>query len=717
MKQLWTLLLMAALVMGAGCKRADESAASIDPISLNPAPAHAAWLARNLPEQTLAYARLPTLWDGLFSADSGALNNAIGGEGFQQQIAILRQGVIDNVLPDLPAEARPALELLLAKLRGPIEVAIMSPNPKALMANVLVMVQLNGGQATVDQLFSVIEMASQGSIALMAPMNDGKAMLSGTPVPAFVQFDETSGRLGIFSGMAPSASDLEQLMTGDMPTTRRLIDFESTIDDSGLLPSLWLDGSTLWALAEASTAMVPIPIDELKATGLDQLDFAWLGFGARQGKGTMRMHLQMPHVGVRQLLPTTAPGELPQVDVIGRPSLLFNVRIPSKDELRAAGEWLAQFSDEFNLAEVEELVANATRITEFDLTDIFDAYGSSIFLIDEAGFRSAGRLRDSAAKERFMRGATTFTNTESVSRRYAETNIQHWAVPNLQGLLLEHLPEDGELELDSIKVLDYLTRTKTHLFYLTQGDTEIYASVPQALADYEHAEHRQPLNEWLAARQLDWDQTILGFAGPSKNVARKFYYYYIEGLLMLGDLADVELDPFALPTASELGLAVDGRAGIMLDSTANNLTLRIDYEHNALEPLFISGTGAMSAVAVIGILAAVAIPAYQDYESRTQLAGTMVLMSTVRNWVLEQTIVNDGAWPSAESIADAFPGLAEAEIAVYVEEESNLLMFEIFDHESDEFIGAEFYFEYVDNGQWECSADYIEEKLLPADCR
>jgi type IV pilus assembly protein PilA len=52
----------------------------------------------------------------------------------------------------------------------------------------------------------------------------------------------------------------------------------------------------------------------------------------------------------------------------------------------------------------------------------------------------------------------------------------------------------------------------------------------------------------------------------------------------------------------------------------------------------------MIVVAIIGILAAVAIPAYQDYTTRARLAEPVSLMSAAKLDIYER-LVSDGAWP------------------------------------------------------------------------
>jgi type IV pilus assembly protein PilA len=63
----------------------------------------------------------------------------------------------------------------------------------------------------------------------------------------------------------------------------------------------------------------------------------------------------------------------------------------------------------------------------------------------------------------------------------------------------------------------------------------------------------------------------------------------------------------------------------------------------------------MIVVAIIGILAAIAIPAYQDYTIRSQVTEGLSLASDLKAAVAE-SIANTGAWPATEVVL----GIAEA---------------------------------------------------------
>jgi prepilin-type N-terminal cleavage/methylation domain-containing protein len=63
----------------------------------------------------------------------------------------------------------------------------------------------------------------------------------------------------------------------------------------------------------------------------------------------------------------------------------------------------------------------------------------------------------------------------------------------------------------------------------------------------------------------------------------------------------------------------------------------------------------MIVVAIIGILAAVAIPSYQDYTKRAHVSEGMALVSHARSTVAEY-LAAEGTWPTSNSLA----GLATA---------------------------------------------------------
>ena len=73
----------------------------------------------------------------------------------------------------------------------------------------------------------------------------------------------------------------------------------------------------------------------------------------------------------------------------------------------------------------------------------------------------------------------------------------------------------------------------------------------------------------------------------------------------------------------------------------------------------------MIVVAIIGILAAIAIPAYQDYIVRSQVSEGLTMAASVKTAVAEFR-ADRGTWPATEGTAANGLGMANAPTGKYV---------------------------------------------------
>ena len=129
----------------------------------------------------------------------------------------------------------------------------------------------------------------------------------------------------------------------------------------------------------------------------------------------------------------------------------------------------------------------------------------------------------------------------------------------------------------------------------------------------------------------------------------------------------------------------------------------------------------MIVVAIIGILAAIAIPAYQDYTIRAQISEGLTLSASAKSAVSEY-FMDRGAWPADNTTA----GVADKHDIIgkyteHVEVEDNVIEIKFGYDANAKIMDEKIELTAVDNAgsiSWTCaSAGVIQAKHLPAACR
>jgi type IV pilus assembly protein PilA len=185
---------------------------------------------------------------------------------------------------------------------------------------------------------------------------------------------------------------------------------------------------------------------------------------------------------------------------------------------------------------------------------------------------------------------------------------------------------------------------RTRFYWVADGDYLYVAGTPQLLIDRVGIGAGASVAEWLDETQrFDVSSSLLAMTGSAERLPQMMYNGYIGMMQTFADLAGVEYNVWSMPTANQLGLPERGTLGASINLGEPYISFELSYESHPAELLV--GSGGMAAVAGIGIAAAIAIPAYQDFTIRAQVSEGLNLAAAAKAAVAE-SYVSTGAAPA-----------------------------------------------------------------------
>lgn len=719
-----TVLLSAAIVAGLGlaaCHKKDEAPAA-DPKAVAAAQAaiaSPAWLRQHLTPQTVAYLRFPSLWSIAGGVPNGRpIDSALSVKANLDAVAKVREAIArDKTLAD--AKIGPALTLLLGELRSPLEVALIDPlGIPSPTSRVVATAALSFD--TVDAFNARIATLSPTPL-LSAPLDakgNGKLVSGGA-----VRYSVADHRLWITQSIQqPSdGATIDELVAtfgkstaATAPAT--LTSLEARVDTSGEGLFGWATVKGVGGVAAAQAG--DSPFGKLPADFASKADAVAFGGGTVDGRGQFRLMVHAPQARALQYI---APRSFaPDFKTVGKPHWAISVALPSAEGYKAFEDNLSLDFGADNAKKVREALVKMRQTYGFDVADYTKWIGpESIVFADDAGQFFAIRARDLKAWH-----ARIDEMTKAGRWRSGETTIDdadvHWLV--MPGA--PYLTQGGTAEDEALKpFMTLLQRVGSRLYWVEEGDWVVLAKVPQALADRAAGKPDTPIADWYKDRGYPGARTLVGYTATSHRAQRDAYYTYIEVLQFLGAIAGTDIDITTLPAAHTLGLPDEGVVGAAIEADQETFAISMTYEQAPTE--LIGQTGSAGVVGAAAVLAAIAVPQYQEYILRSQVSGALAAAEPVKTAVAEHRLTT-GKFPASnkaaglgdgESLGNHYVGSVEVgqggEITVNLDGQPP--------HTADARLdgGQLILLPKVEGGKvdWTCSGEGIDAKYLPASCR
>lgn len=722
MRRLFLCVSLCAAIIS--CSK-EPSAVSANIPAADSFPITGAWLAERLPANTLAYARVPSPF-GLVSAPKGNnLDTFLRSRAHVDIVEQLLTGLDANVVNQPGIDFAP-LEWLINHQRSPIEISV-GPIPGSRMQTPVMTLTMRTGFTQPEGVHkAVTELFEQTNTpaTLEAFDEDGIAKLSGLPSPAAIGFDKTSSRLLMMMGPGINAERIATTRTAlaDALESTPIDALQNRIDDSGQGLFYWI--SAKQALEMAGMFIPPDVAATIAEMGLTEAEAIALGYGVADGKVRASLIADVPaEQGMRTLIPV--PDIQLDFGVTAAPRGVFVVNIPSLEEVKA---FINEVSDGASGGPDEEMDEMLDTVNQMLGTDIEALYGlidhTSAYVQDPVGSYVALRVADKDGLMTAIQEMADAHDSPVASKTISGRQYHHWKFPSAVDMAMKVDDASAALDqqgMDGIPAafLDFYGRMGTHFFWTFDGEFMLMASAPQTLIDRARRGTPLQLDDWLQESEgQDFRKSAFAFHGSMEGIPRFAHSMYISSLTALSDIAATPLDYFSLPSADDLGLPERGSIGMNITMDERLLAFEMTFEHSPLDAL--GGGGGLVAIAAVGVVAAIAVPAYEDYTVRSQVSEGITLAAATRSLVEAHYLENE-RFPDALEAEDFYrENQGQYAGTIAVEPESGIVLV-YFDGgaANDAIYDQAVYFvpEVIENEiDWTCYGDF-EAKYLPAVCR
>lgn len=603
---------------------------------VTPAPnviADAPVLRKKVPSNALAYLRVPNLW-ALLAAPSGSVfDKATGSAPFFTATQSIRQGLGQLIDEDAPPELKQLLKLLFAHARAPIELVPMSPATTGVpIPDLLLSTTLDfATTAELDSFFAKIFAGSPAIASLAATDDNGSGTFSVAGMPVMYNFDPTSRRIYLFSGAGAQPGAMATLLDGLIENTDHpMYKHESVVDASGQGLFLWVDTQSLMTYLDSLGQQ---HVGLLRAFGGNELKALVLGVGTSGGMHRAKFIVEMPRTGFRAFVPDirtdikfSGAGKVSGLGMFALPNPADIAYIETTAVGMMGGDQFDKYRDFKQKLRLE---------LGFGLEEIFDAVGPELLSVfDQAGEYVALRVRDKAKLQKILDALNDKYKLERGTNIINGVTYHHYVIPTIASLGAQKEEQSPDPKMPAFLV--QALKAPSHIYWSAEGDYLLLSSVPQILIDRSYIASRTDIKSWLAIEQrVDATHALLLASNRSEGTPRFMYNLNLQLLEFLGDVTHRPIDLFSFPSAREANIPEFGAYSFQANTSANSMSLELSFENNPGE-IFFAGSGLMTSAATAGILAAIAIPAYQDYTVRAKVSQGIVAAWPLKNSVYER---------------------------------------------------------------------------------
>jgi len=668
------------------------------------------YLRQRIPQEALAYIRIPQLFAFLSAPKGDVFTRALAQEEHQKLIGPLKENIYHVLANDKSDLLKPLAAFWVQHSRTPLEFILLSnerqqPLPRVLMTTTL---DFNNMESFAEFLQKLVKMEQNLYVIKDNVNENGHASLASGPLSIELKYDVNSKQLRLMAGMGIDRDMMvKNFAQLQVQQSHPMYAPEGEIDSSHQGLFVWLNIENI--LPVVSNTVPPEVNQQINNTLLAEAKALSAGIGVSHGKGRLKLVADFNKDALSHSLPTG--GMDMNLTASGQPRALAALSLISASQLTQLEQKLSKLYPGKGVADYQAFKQKFTETMGMSLEEVLTAVGPDVlFLQDQLGEYSAIAVRDMALYRQLL---ARWVNTGKID--YKKTDINGVTIHYMKTTPWFMPPADSP-EIKHNPFIDLLLKARSHAYWVEEDGYLVFAAVPQLLLDRRRYTQKIAVSDWLKQQQRQETSSALLLASSRiQGTPAKLYYAYLQTLLFLGDISGTDIDISSLPSATTASLPSSGTYGFQLSVSDQQVFAELVYENNPAE--IVLGQN-MGSVAVIGILAAVAIPAYQDYTIRAKVNQAFTQAQAARRWI-EDYHQQHGKFPPQAAIDRYdFGDIADTSIsAINIVPQTGQIIMTLAGHARIENKRLSLKPHNLDHGlNWKCSGD-LQAKYLPPACR